>query len=52
MSNGYPMVDLQTTGLNASGYDRIGEIATAHVDDTGWLLGDRVSERAEGVRAL
>lgn len=40
MRGGYVVVDLETTGFNPKGSDRIVEIAAVHVDDTGRLLGE------------
>ncbi|WOP19311.1 exonuclease domain-containing protein [Raineyella sp. LH-20] len=40
MRGGYVVVDLETTGFNPKGCDRIVEIAAVHVDDVGRLLGE------------
>ncbi|WOQ17357.1 exonuclease domain-containing protein [Raineyella sp. W15-4] len=40
MDGGYVVVDLETTGFNPTGTDRIVEIAAVHVDDEGRLLGE------------
>lgn len=40
MGGGYVVVDLETTGLNPRGSDRIVEIGAVRVDDTGRLLGE------------